>query len=336
MWNKKILTVLSVIFISALFISTLIIGGFAVSEQEPMNLWFVAQQPGTSFYSYAIVMSRLMSEEFPPNSKIEVIPRGGSVSNPTIVNEGGADIGLTQAYTATLASRGEIMYEEKGPHENIRAVTGALDVAYVWVLARKSYIERTGFKTLEDIFTAEDVPRVGMKPVGSVVLPIADTILSTVGTSLDGLRDANRLYNAQPSQIGEMLRDGRLDVYFESTPLNHPGLTEVTLTNDMVFIPLNQEAQDLLLRDGMTMKIAPAGSYKGMDEDYNTPGTGNCIIASKDAEDDMIYLLTKTLVERKEELVEENAALSAWNPEEYLTTIPLHPGAKRYYDERGW
>ena len=133
-----------------------------------------------------------------------------------------------------------------------------------------------------------------------------------------------------------MLRDGRLDIYFESTPLNHPGLSEVTLTNEMVFIPVPQKAQELLLEDGMTMKIAPAGSYKGMDENYKTPGTGNCIVANKDASDEMIYLFTKTLVESREELIKENAALSAWNPEEYLTVIPLHPGAKQYYDERGW
>ncbi len=193
MRKKNLLTVLTIIFISALFISSSLIMSFAASEQEPMNMWFVAQQPGTSFYSYAMVMSRLMSEEFPPNSKIEVIPRGGSVSNPTILNEGGADIALTQAYTATLASKGTVMYEGRGPATNIRGVTGALDTAYVWALAKKSYVERTGFTTLEEMFSAEELPRVGMKPMGSVVIPIADTILGTVGTSTDELRATNKL-----------------------------------------------------------------------------------------------------------------------------------------------
>lgn len=340
MQKRKISTLLVIVMMSALFISGLGVVGFAASEQEGMNMWILAMQPGTSLYSYALTISRLLSETLPPNSRIEVIPRGGSAANPTILNEGGADIALCSSYLAAKAYRGIGEYEGRGPATNIRSVTGNMDIVYTWFLALKSYVDKTGFTTLEEMFSGpkNEWPRVGMKPAGSTVPPDTDMLLRrTLGISLDEVRDAGKLIQAQPAQIAEMLRDGRLDIYFESAALNHAGLTEVTLTNDMVFIPYPKEGCEYLLENGMYMATVPPGGYRGLTE-YVTPASGNVIIANKNAPEDMIYLLIKTLVERREELARDNAALSGWNPEEYSLgmVLPLHPGAKRYYDERGW
>lgn len=327
---------LVIVMMLVLFISGLVMVSFAASGQEEVTIWFLTMPVGTSVYSYSMIMSQIMKEEFPPNYIIELIPRGGGESIPTIIDAGGADIGLGPCYMATMAYKGTGVYKERGEATNIRGVTGVFDIAYTWILARKSYVESTGYTTLEEMFSAKELPRVGMKPMGSVVIPIADTILSTVGTSIEELRALNKLTQAQTTQIGEMLRDGRFDVYFEACPLNHPGLTEVTLTSDMVFIPLPQKAIELLVEDGEFIATVPPNAYKGLSSEYVTTATGNAIIANKNVSEDMIYLLIKALVERREDMVKENVNLSVWNPEEYLRTIPLHPGAKRYYDERGW
>jgi uncharacterized protein len=64
------------------------------------------------------------------------------------------------------------------------------------------------------------------------------------------------------------------------------------------------------------------------------------IIAHKSLPDDVAYLVTKTVVENKDELLKAHQAFGdfvpedAWKPEN--NGIPLHPGAERYYRERGW
>lgn len=343
-WSKKKVFLVLIILCIA---SHLFAGGAreeaSAPDQEIMSLRIQAQQPGTAYYNYAAILSRLLDEEFPSGSQIEVIPRGGSVTNPTLVNQGDAEVGFSASYSLAMAYRGDpSMYEGRGPHTNLTGITGALSVSHVWVVARKSYVDRTGFSTLEEMFSGapRDWPRVGMKPQGSIVIPITDTILSTVDVSVDDLRAANKLLQGQPSQVGEMLRDNRVDLYFECVPVNHAGMTEVTLTNDLVFIELSQEAKDALAEDGLFVQTAPSGAYRGLTKDYPTPSIGNNLFAHKDASEEMIYLLTKTLVERREEFLADDASIAGWDPQQHMqpqyVTLPLHPGAKRYYDERGW
>lgn len=311
------------------------------TNSSVVKLRILAQQPGTSLYAYATTMSQMLTAAFPPNTQIEVIPRGGSMSNPTVLNQGDAEIAFGLSYTTALAYKGDKeVYEDRGPHTNIRAITAGMHMSYTFIMARKAYVEKCGCNTLEQMMSLKDIPRIAMKPQGSVVIPISDSIFKSMGTNLAEIREKNKLIQGQPSQIGEMLRDSRVDVYIDNVPFNHAGVTEVTMTNDIVFIPISEKAINILVTAGMSKETVPAGTYKGLNYDYITPATGMIVMANKNTADDIIYLFTKTIVEQRELLVKDNAALSTWIPEkgmkpEYVG-IPLHSGAKRYYDERGW
>ncbi len=339
MFKRLISKLLVIVVICIILINGLFLMGFATSEKEEVNLWFLAMAPGTSQYNFVASMTQIISKEFHPNSKIEVVPRGGAFSSPLVVNDSGADFGITTSHNLEMAYKGIGNYEGRGQATNIRLVTGVLDKVYVWVMALNSYVKRTGFTTLEEMFAVSESewPRVGMKPMGSAVIPIADMMFRDLGTSLEGLRAANKLIQAQPTQLGEMLRDGRLDVYIDTTSLNHPALTETALTNDIFWMQTTKQTKDFLLENGFVMEELPDGTYKGM-VDYEAPVTGDVLITHKDIPEDTIYLCTKALVEGRDELVENNVALAEWAPEDYQTstTVPMHPGAKRYYEERGW
>jgi TRAP transporter TAXI family solute receptor len=160
-----------------------------------------------------------------------------------------------------------------------------------------------------------------------------------MGKSLDDYQSAGKLIQIQPSQIGEMMRDGRVDVYFECTTLNHPSVTEIALTNDLVFLPLPDKVIQDMKAIGMTPIVMKAGGYRGLDADYPSSATGNNIIAFKDAPEEAVYQLTRAIIERRAEFVEDNPQLRTWDPVNDRgtgTTVPLHPGAERYYREIGW
>lgn len=308
---------------------------------EPVKFSIIAQQPGTSFFTYATSIVRLLDEQLPKGSKVDVMPRGGSVANPTMLNEHKADMAMALGCTAAWAMQGnKSVYPDYGKHDNIRGITGGMHMSHTFVLARKDYVEKTGAKTLDDLLKGKELPRFAMKPAGSVVIPIVDTMLAEYGTDLNALRAAGKLTQAQPSQISEHLRDGRVDVYIDNVPLNHAGVTELTLTNDMVFIPLPDKAIAALDKVGMARQMVPAGSYKGLAQDYPTSSTGMVIMAHKDAPENAVYAMARTLAERKDDLAKENPALADWNPEEGAkpenAVLPLHPGAAKYYKERGW
>ena len=80
--------------------------------------------------------------------------------------------------------------------------------------------------------------------------------------------------------------------------------------------------------------------FKGQKGPTKAVDLGTLIIANKSLSDDIAYLVTKTIVENKADLVKAHQAFGdfvpedAWKPEN--TAIPLHPGAEKYYRERGW
>ena len=322
-------------------LSGIIFTGNVFANEDPVQIKIQAQQPGSSYYSYATTLSGLLNKNLPENSVVQIIPRGGSTSNPTLLNAGKADVAFGLSFTTKLAYVGDKeVYGNRGPHKNILSITGGMHDSYTLVMARKSYLEETGYNSLEEAFASDDLPTVGMKPQGSVVIPIADILLSTLGTSVSQLRDSGKLVQARPSQLGEMMRDNRIDIYFENVPTNHAGVTEVSLTNELVFLPLPQAALDKLASKGMFTTSLAKDSYKGMNSDYQTAATSMVIMANKSVPDDVIYQFTKTLVEGRDIMIKENAALSHWDPKKGMdikyTAIPLHPGAERYYKELGW
>ncbi|WP_413112265.1 TAXI family TRAP transporter solute-binding subunit [Thaumasiovibrio sp. DFM-14] len=322
--------------------ATSLIAASAFAKSEPVNIRIQAQQPGSSFYSYATTMTRLLNETLPEGSNVQIIPRGGSTSNPTILNAGRADIAFALSYTAKLAYDGDTaVYGDRGAHENIMGITGGMHNSYTLVMARKGYIESTGYTTLEEMMNSKDnKPVLGMKPQGSVAIPIANTILKSVGSSVEQLRAERKLVQAQPSQLGELMRDNRIDIYIDNVPVNHAGVTEVSLTNELVFIPIPTDAIETLKSQGMFSAELESDTYRGMSNNYVTTATGMVIMANKKVPDDVIYNFTKTLIEGRDELINENAALKHWNPQTgkdiEFSGVPLHPGAQKYYDSLGW
>jgi TRAP transporter TAXI family solute receptor len=205
-------------------------------------------------------------------------------------------------------------------------------------MLREDYIKKTGNDTLEKALADKNV-RVIMKPAGSSVPPVARMIAQSLGANIDAIRKDGRLIQVDAAQTTSMLRDGRADLYFESAAKGHPAVTELTLTVDMRFVDIPQKSLDVLAKHGLKPSPMPE-FFKGQKGPTKAVDLGTMIIAHKSVTDDIAYLVTKTIVENKADLVKAHQAFSefkpedAWKPEN--NAIPLHPGAERYYRERGW
>ena len=339
--KKRLLVVFLAVIVCAGLLPAFANG--AANEPKPITFTIVAQPPGTGPYGFAATLAKFMNDALPAGSTVNVIPRGGSMANPTTLDMGKADVGNSAGTATVWAWEGfPDVYAKYGAHKNIRRVTmGNVTVNYLMMMARKAYVEETGIDTLEKILNAKEMPRIAIKPPGSDVPPLFITMFRNMGKELDDYRKAGKLIQIQPAQIGEMMRDSRVDIYFESVPLNHPAVTEIALTNDLYFIPVPPAAVEGLTKIGSQPIVLKAGSYRGLDRDYPTASTGNNFLASKDAPEWAVYLFTKAMHERKDEFIKENPPANTWNPEadiklNALNPVPLHPGAARYFREIGW
>nr|MDQ2703812.1 TAXI family TRAP transporter solute-binding subunit [Pseudomonadota bacterium] len=81
----------------------------------------------------------------------------------------------------------------------------------------------------------------------------------------------------------------------------------------------------------------PAGTYDGQTEDVSTAAVGNMLVTHSDVSDETAYQMTKQLFENLDRMVAAHAAAQAIKPEAATEgmPVPLHPGAERYYKEKG-
>lgn len=308
----------------------------AAAQQElkigamPLNTWW---------YIAGASIAAELQPKLPQGAKIEVLARGGGIANPVVVNDNKAQIALSNVATANWAWNGEAEIYKGKQHRDIRGLLGGINSVYVVAMLREDYIKRTGNDTLEKALADKNI-RIIMKPAGSSVPPVARMILESLGTSLDKVKSAGgSLIQVDAAQTTSMLRDGRADLYFETATKDHPAVTEVTLTTDMRFVDLPEKTLAFLAKNGLKPVPMPQW-FKGQSGPTKAVDLGTSLIAHKDVSDDIAYLVTKTMVENKEKLVMAHKAFAefkpdeAWKPEN--NGIPLHPGAVRYYRERGW
>jgi TRAP transporter TAXI family solute receptor len=303
------------------------------------ELKFGAMPLNTWWYVAGASVASIVQPQLPAGAKIEVLARGGGIANPVVVNDNKAQIGMSNVATSKWAWDGEPELYKGKKHQDIRALVGGINAIYIVAMLREDYIQRTGNDTLEKALADRNL-RIIMKPAGSSVPPAARMIAESLGTSLEKIRSGGaQIIQVDAAQTTSMLREGRADLYFETASKGHPAVTEVTITVPMRFIDLPEKSLKLMAERGLRPTAMPEW-FKGQKGATKSVDLGTHIIAHKDVPENIAYIVTKAIVENKEKLVERHQGWSdfkpedAWKPEN--NAIPLHPGAVKYYRERGW
>lgn len=311
---------------------------FTTTSAFAQEIRIGAMREGSSWYVFAATLEQMIEPSFGDNT-VEVIARGGGVANPMVVQSGKAEIALSNVATAVWAKSGAPIYEGASAPD-IRALVGGLNNVYVGIMAREEFIDAAGTNDFAAIVNSGKPIRLLLKPTGSSAVPAAQMLLEAYGSSFAKVKaDGGDVIQVAEAQIADSLRNGNADIYVDTMIRGHPTITEVNLTADMVFLDIPQEAMDLLAENGLT-----PGEYGPWFDDQKGPNSGanlgTVLIASASLDEEKAYQITKTLVENAETMGDAHAAWKffkpedAWKPEN--VGIELHPGAIRYYKERGW
>lgn len=323
-------------------IIALVLFGFLVPMQAGAeNLKIGAMRLGTSWYVFGATLAKLLQEALPAGSNVEVVARGGGVGNPLSVDMGKIEIALANVATVVWAWNGHPVVYKGKQYRNIRALVGNLNSVWVTAMMREEYIKRTGYESLEAALLADkDAPRIVMKPAGSSVPVVADMIMAAMGTDREKIQShGGKIIQVGAKQIPALVRDGRADLYFESAMKGHPATTEAALTGNVRFMDLPDNVLSQLAKEGLNPLPMPQ-YFKGQSGPTKAVDMGTLVIGHKDMSDDLAYLITKTICENKEAMAQAHKAWNNFDPslagKPEKTGIPLHPGAERYYKERGW
>jgi hypothetical protein len=118
------------------------------------------------------------------------------------------------------------------------------------------------------------------------------------------------------------------------TDLANTPNTKIRMIDHADLVPaMNKKYGNLYVKDAI-----PKDVYRGMEKDNQQATVMNLLVAHEKMDDKTAYNITKAIFEHKDELVRvhkeaENFKLE--NQKASATPIPYHPGAMKYYAEKG-
>jgi len=169
----------------------------------------------------------------------------------------------------------------------------------------------------------------------------ARSILGAYGITYDSIKkNGGVVHYVGYADAAALMKDGHLDVYMAVTSCPQSTIIDLNFRPGIRVIGIDAEHMKTLLKDypGYAEVVIPKTAYKGMTEDVTTVGTVTSLVCSANLSDEMVYRITKTIFENLDELAKiKKDAIADVSLENALLgcKIPVHPGAKRYYDEHG-
>lgn len=310
------------ILVAILAAAALGLGTFATAQTTRLSIG--TGGTGGVYYPMGGGMAAVLSKHVPGwEATAEVT--GASVANLQLIGQGKQDIGFTMADAAWDAVSGTAKFKDR----KVEART--LMVLY----PNKMHVVTTEGK---GIATVADLKgkRVSTGEPNSGTEVMAMRLLEAAGVGTDFQRE--RLSVAEGVNA---MKDRKIDALIWVGGLPTAAITDLATTPGMQ-IKLLDHAQ---YADAMNAKwgplyvkgTTPAGTYKGQDADVANLDVWNLLVAEEKMSDEMAYTIVKTLFEKKDELVAvhreaKNITLEA---QASGSPIPLHPGARKYYEERG-
>ncbi len=176
--------------------------------------------------------------------------------------------------------------------------------------------------------------RVVLGPAGAGFDHFLGPILQAHGLSYE---DLTALHATQTGAV-DLLADGSAAAAFLGGAVPTASITQAATTQDLIYVPFDPEAIEALLREYPFFDRAtiPAGTYRGLDEDFAGLNVGSMhLVTSAAADEEVVYDVTKTIWEHRAEVVEKHPAGRAINPNVAVrdTGTPFHPGAIRFFRE---
>lgn len=253
---------------------------------------------------------------------------GGSVGNLNAIESKQFDMGIVQSDWQYHAYNGSSTFEGK-KNDKLRAIFSIHPEPFT-VMAR----DDSGIKEFDDL----KGKRVNVGDPGSGTRATMNVILAAKGWDSSAFKVASEL---KPAEMASVMCDNNLDAITYNVGHPNGALKEAAASCDAHLVPVTGEAIDKLVADNSyyAKAVIPGGLYKGSDNPTETFGVYATLVTQSDVSDDKVYAVVKAVFDNFDRFKRLHPAFANLKEQDMIKnalSAPLHPGAVRYYKERGW
>jgi TRAP transporter TAXI family solute receptor len=304
---------------------------FAFSAQAQQKFVTIGTGGVTGvYYAAGGAICRLVNKDRAKHGiRCSVESTGGSAFNINTIKQGELDFGVAQSDVHFNAVKGEGPFKEGGAHEDLRAVFSLHPEPLTLVASQAS-----GVKGLADL----KGKRVNVSNPGSGTRATVEQLLEAAGIKTSDFSLTSEL---RADEHGPALCDNKIDAFFYVVGHPSANIQDPTTTCGAQLVSVAGEAVDKLVKEYPYFAEAtiPANLYKNNPNDTSTYGVLATLVTSAKVPEDAVYEITKAVFENFDEFKKLHPALANLTPENMIKnglSAPLHPGAEKYYKEKGW
>jgi TRAP transporter TAXI family solute receptor len=280
---------------------------------------------GTSgvYYPLGVALSNIFSQSV-DGARPSVQATKASVENLNLLQAGKGELAFTLGDSLKFAAEGNADAGFPKPLDKLRTVA-AIYPNYVQIVAS----QESGIKTLADLKGKR--LSVGAPKSGTELN--ARAILAAAGLSYDDLGKVEYLPFAESV---DLMKNRQLDATLQSAGLGVASIRDLGASIPITMVAVPAETVEKI-GSPYQAAVIPAGTYDGQTEDVPTAVIGNYLVTRADLDDDIVYAMTKAIFEHLDALTAAHSAAKdiALDKAALAPPVPLHPGAERYFKEKG-
>jgi TRAP transporter TAXI family solute receptor len=313
------------IAIGAMALGLAMLGGVALAQQKTIAIG--TGGTGGVYYPLGGGLANILSKNLPGYQATAEVT-GGSVDNLKLIATGQSEIGFSMADAALDAYKGTDKFK-----------SGKVAVRTLMMLYPNRMhvvtIEGTGIEKFSDL----KGKRVSTGSPGSATELMAFRVIEAEGLDKDKDMKRERLGAAESVNA---IKDHKIDAFFWVGGLPTSAVTDLGATpgvklkmidhSDAV-AKMNAKYGNLYVTD-----VIPAKTYPGQDKDNKIATVWNILVTSDKMSNDMAYKIDQIIFDKKADLVavhKEALSIDYKNQLKANSPVPWHPGAVKYFTEKG-
>jgi TRAP transporter TAXI family solute receptor len=309
----------------AALLGAALFGGVALAQQ--LNIAIATGGTGGVYYPLGGGMANVLTK-YVPGAAATARVTGGSVDNLKLIGSKQSEVALVMVDAALDALKGEDKF--KGNKVPVRTLM-VLYPNRMHVVT----VEGRGIEKMSDL----KGKRVSTGSPGSATEVMAFRVIEGAGLDKDKDMKRERLGVAESTNA---IKDGKIDAYFWVGGLPTAAVTDLAASPGIKIklIDHTEVVDKMNAKYGSlyTTGVIPAKTYPGQDKDNKISVVQNILVANADMPDKVAYDIVKTFIEKRDELVAvhgEAKSIMLENQSPKNSPIPWHPGATKYFTEKG-
>jgi len=312
---RKSIVMLAVLMFVMGFVSTAL-------AQEVKLILATGGTAGT-YYPFGGTMAKIWNSKI-PGMNVTAQATGASAENVRLVNKKEAELALVQSDTIDFAYHAKEAFKE--PLTKMSAIA-ILYPEIIQIVVRGDSKINT-FADLKGV-------KIGVGAPGSGTEANFRQLCDVYGIKKEDVK-AQFLSFAESA---EQFKDKHIDAFIVTAGIPNAAIMDVAVMQSIriLSLPDDKIAQLTKKYPFLSSTVVPANTYKNQSADVKTIAVSAVLIASSELSGDVVYKITKALFDNQAELATAHAKGKELNLKTAAqgVSIPFHPGAVRFYKEKG-